>query len=391
MRWHRWWLAAGLGVACLIGGARGPWTRQASARAARIHVQVQAAATVETERVSLGQVAAVTLMPVEAGADSGQLASGDSGDMTPGWTLEQLQQVEIARVPLPGQTIRMPAGFLAVKLRQAGINPADLVLELPAGGWIEITRVLPAVPTAHPPPPSTEDRGKQWSSLLLEQLQAAIRARLQDQLGGSSAGAVRLQVNLAQVIGWDELLRGLPADVPQPGEAQPVPYTWDLGGWRPAVGPFILFASLRAGDRRVGSVTVNGDWQVERQVLVAARSLAVGQTITAADVQSRWVSGLASGEWLFTPEQAVGRVVQRPLPAGEPILATALAQAPLYEKGTPFTARVQRGQVVVEVQLRAIEAGLAGKPFRAINEATGQVLSVVVDQTGQATVLGLAG
>lgn len=89
-------------------------------------IELLESAQVSTETIQLSDVAQVESI----------------GSATDG--LEELQQlagVDVGRVPLVGQTVRIPAGYIPVKLRQARISLDRVTIEFPPSGWIAVTRV----------------------------------------------------------------------------------------------------------------------------------------------------------------------------------------------------------------------------------------------------------
>jgi Flp pilus assembly protein CpaB len=78
-------------------------------------------------------------------------------------------------------------------------------------------------------------------------------------------------------------------------------------------------------------------------VVVAARDLAVGTTLTSADVQlSLWPSQLAPRHRLATTRSAVGRRLSSPLTGGEPVTLTRLV-------GSELTAGLDADHVACSV------------------------------------------
>jgi Flp pilus assembly protein CpaB len=116
-----------------------------------------------------------------------------------------------------------------------------------------------------------------------------------------------------------------------------------------ALGAFVVVRGLAeraasAGTPQVGAVTL----------VVTARDVAAGATLTADDVTTGEVVGPAPPGALTDVAAAVGRVAVTPFLAGEAITATRLA-----EGGGKLTVSVPAGEVAVTLGVESVPDGLS--------------------------------
>lgn len=119
--------------------------------------------------------------------------------------------------------------------------------------------------------------------------------------------------------------------------------------------------------------------RVAEPVVVATRPVARGQAIEAGDVElvTRDLGGLGSGYFRST-EAVVGRIVQRPIGAGE-VVAPASAKPPtVVRRGQQVTLLATAG--VVQVRVDGVALGDAGvtERVRVRNASTGRQVEGVV-------------
>lgn len=338
--------------------------------------KVSAASTSPTPNLALGyrieliESAEVTTETVYLQDVARMEAAGPERD-----GLEQLAKVEVGRVPLVGQTIRIPAGYIPVKLRQAGVSLDRVSFEFPQSGSIVVTRVgtgtdgtatATAAITAIPSTEASPSRDDEVRAALI----AAIRARAERE--GRPSGA-SWQVTIEQMIGLERIPVG-------------AGWTWELGSWVPVPGRFTLFARLRLGaDERAYPVTVYGELRANVEVVVARSDLPTGKLLGPEDVELRLVdsSSISAMQGVLTrPEDAIGRQLRRGIAGGEPLRASLLSAPLALRRGDRFTAELRSGWVTVTVLLEAMEDGRIGSLIRSRNVDTGQVVTVRVTPDG---------
>lgn len=109
------------------------------------------------------------------------------------------------------------------------------------------------------------------------------------------------------------------------------------------------FALVRAEAERAATGSGSGG----AQVVVAARSIQAGATITEGDVVTQ-VLAQAPPAALPSVDLAVGKIAVTPFLTDEPVVLTRLTDA-----GGPLTTSVPPGHVAMSVQIQSMPVGLA--------------------------------
>jgi flagella basal body P-ring formation protein FlgA len=149
-----------------------------------------------------------------------------------------------------------------------------------------------------------------------------------------------------------------------------------------------LDVSLAPGARPIGRTTVlvrcrsEGGWAIYVPVqirlvteyLAASRPLSQGQMLGEADLtrQSGDLGDLPSGV-LLDASQAVGQVAAMPIPAGKPLTAGLLRQAPVIQAGQTVKVVSRGASFEVASEGRALSAAAEGKVVQ-VRLNTGQVV-----------------
>ncbi|MBE3576596.1 MAG: flagellar basal body P-ring formation protein FlgA [Limnochordales bacterium] len=346
-------------------------------RTVQYRVELQESARVTEERVYLRDIAQITAV---GGEDE---------------ELESLAAVEVGRVPLVGQTIRIPAGYVLVKLRQARVSLDLVSVEFPPSGSITVNRA--AADTAVAGEAAKGTAAAAATAALVERARAdlieAIRTRAEKD--GRLAGA-SWEVEIDGIIGLEtqieQLLRGaaggeLVASQTTEHEIRQRPkLSWDLGSWVPVPGRFTLFARLRSEtSAREYPVTVYGTLKVNVAVVVARSDLPAGKLLGPEDVELKPMAGdrlLSLPGVLTSLEDAYGRQLERDVAAGEPVRSSWLTAPLVFRRGDRLPVTVQNGSVRVTVLLEALEDGRVGALVRCRNADTGKVVMVRVTPEG---------
>ena len=193
-----------------------------------------------------------------------------------------------------------------------------------------------------------------------------------DHIRDAALSAARTQVSAAAELSagrLDERLR-LPA-CPAPlnaqvlsanGAALSVEVRCDVAGWK-------LFVPVSVREQ----VTV----------LVAARALTRGQSLTAADVQiqTRERSGLGLA-WIGSLEQVQGQVMQRPVTAGAVLVPALLAPARLVKRGQSVVIVGISGGFQVRAQGKALGDAASGDSVAVENLSSRRVVQGLVQPDG---------
>lgn len=117
----------------------------------------------------------------------------------------------------------------------------------------------------------------------------------------------------------------------------------------------------------------------EHHLVVAARPIARGSTLGAADVSS--VTRLlpnAPGGVLSAPEAAVGQVAMRDIPAGSVLNANQLKAPQVVRRGQSVTLSLASGPVAVRVAGTAMKDGSLGERIPVRNLNSNRVVEGVV-------------
>ncbi len=126
---------------------------------------------------------------------------------------------------------------------------------------------------------------------------------------------------------------------------------------------------------------------MEQRVVVAARALEAGRTLTAADLASirRNTAQLAANA-VPSAESIVGKVLRYNVAAGQPILENMLLQPEVIRYGQAVTL-VAEGQGVRLTALgSAMENGRTGQDILVRNVQSGKVVRGLVDAAGEVVV-----
>lgn len=122
---------------------------------------------------------------------------------------------------------------------------------------------------------------------------------------------------------------------------------------------------------------------------VCVRPLALRQTITEADVETRRVlADKMPTDTLVTRDQVIGQQAARDLKVGSIVTGKLLAPVELVRPGQLVTVLMRRGGVEIKSVARALQAGSAGQQVKVKNEATGDLFQVTLIGPQLATLSG---
>ncbi len=120
---------------------------------------------------------------------------------------------------------------------------------------------------------------------------------------------------------------------------------------------------------------------LDARIVVAARPIARGALIVAADLAVTPAQGLVLGA-LADPDQAIGMTARRSLAAGVAVRADALAAPAMVRRGDPVTLSARGRGFSVEATGAASSDGTQGQSVAAVNSATGARLRGAVSGEG---------
>ncbi len=140
----------------------------------------------------------------------------------------------------------------------------------------------------------------------------------------------------------------------------------DAGGWR-------LFVPVKV--RR------------NQTVLVLARGIAAGETLTAADISTaQRDAARIAGAVLADPNAAIGRIARRPLQAGTLLSSNDLVAQRLIKRGDNVALVSRRGSVEVRIAGRAMGDAGENERISVENLSSRRIVQGTVDARGDVIV-----
>lgn len=163
----------------------------------------------------------------------------------------------------------------------------------------------------------------------------------------------------------------------------------------PACGTPLQASSAAAPVRGALTVTVRcagpSPWNLyvpvriaqQREVLVAARSLARGAALVEGDLRRQPLDTAAlSYGWYDDTAQALGKTLRRPLAAGSVLTPEALESARVVRRGELVTLLGRAGGIEVRAQGKALADGGEGDSITVENGSSRRVVQGVVRGAG---------
>lgn len=158
-----------------------------------------------------------------------------------------------------------------------------------------------------------------------------------------------------------------------------------------------LEAFLAPGAREFGNTTVGvrcsgaEPWtiyvtatvHVMGEVVVSARSVARGATLTPADLTTRRLDLAALPPGAATSlAQVEGKLLKRPVAPGTVLTSAMFASKPLVRRGETVTLLARAGGLDVRVGAEALASGAAGERIRVRNASSRRVVEAIVIGAG---------
>jgi flagellar basal body P-ring formation protein FlgA len=143
---------------------------------------------------------------------------------------------------------------------------------------------------------------------------------------------------------------------------------------------------VRCPDTGGWSIYVPVMVESDAKLVVARRSLARGEMPSSADIElvMKRVPGLPT-QYLSQLSDTGGRRLRRPVAAGEPIPADALAAAVLVERGQQVTLVAAGAGIAVRANAVALDAGAFGDRVRVRNLVSGRIVEGSIQADGTVT------
>jgi flagella basal body P-ring formation protein FlgA len=143
------------------------------------------------------------------------------------------------------------------------------------------------------------------------------------------------------------------------------------------------------GTRRSVPIWARVAMSCSREVLIAVRDLAAGQTVTAADVRLETIEVDP-----FAPsaaarlEDIVGKAVRSRVLTGRPVPVSLLSATPVVHRGEDVDVTVFSGQAQLKLAGKAQRQGRTGDVIPVRNPASGRMFQARVDGRGHVVVGG---
>jgi len=288
-------------------------------------VRVRDRSEVKADQILLGAIAQI---------------DGDDAGM-----VRTLEGLVIARSPLPGKSRSLDAAMLIGRLRQSGIDPERLDLQVPSE--IILTRAALTIERAE-----------------IEQI---VRRFLQQQLAGTPGGATAVKdVRVPEAVVVPQGPLTTHVNVPKNSELSgSVPLQVTFG-----VGPDF--------ERRIW-VTVS----LERRVkaVVARRPLGRFKPLEAEDLDVKAID-LADlpADWIEDPEAAIGKLTRRALDSGTVLRPDLLEFAALVKRGDRVRIIAESAGMRISAFGQAKQKGSQGELIPVVNLDSNKVVHArVVD------------
>jgi flagella basal body P-ring formation protein FlgA len=272
----------------------------------------------------------------------GTIAHIDGGDPA---LVRQLETLSLGRSPLPGKTRTLEAAAVLSRLRQAGIDPERIELQLPPEAVISREAV-------------TIERA---------QIEALVQRFVQQQTAGTAGGSVvvkDIRVSESVTVPSGPLTTRVSA-----------PRNSELAGTVPLQ---VSFAVEPDFERRIW-VTVNLERRVD--VVVARRPLGRFKPLEAEDIEIRALelSGLPADR-IEDPEAVIGKRTRRAVDSGTVLRPDLLEAAPVIKRGDRVRIIAESAGLRISAFGQSKQKGAPGELIPVVNLDSNKVVHArVVD------------
>jgi flagella basal body P-ring formation protein FlgA len=257
---------------------------------------------------------------------------------------ERVRKVKVGRAPLPKQALTLTAASLRVALRKASLLGAEVVV---AEGESVIT---------------TESQ-----TYLLQNLLPLIRT---DVLRATGEVPANVQVDPSPAF---EKMLVLPKGKVTVQLRPPMSGRYD--------GSVLYVTDLSVDGRKVKSLPMRVTVRIERPVVVSTRRLERGEKFDEGNVEIRRLSTGVNADSVTLMSQVVGKPTSRVVFPGTSLRFQDIADPPLIKRGQEVTCRGRKGNVEIEVMVKALEDGKLGRVIRVQNTGSQKLLKArVVDE-----------
>jgi len=259
--------------------------------------------------------------------------AGDAGD------------VQLARAPAPGRSISLDPDFVRNAAAREGLHWAN------AGGVLRVT------------------------------VERAARTVSTSEITAMVEEALFVETGHAFAVNLSNLRQDLYAPLDTLGGPELISFDHDAGSnlFRAQIAPY------PGGE----TLTVSGRAQRVADVPVLNRTIARGDTITAADVD--WVrlpESQVRGEIILAQDSLIGMAAKRALSPDRPVRSYDVEPPVVVERGELVSLVYEVGPLTLSAQARALENGGEGQFIRFVNLQSNRTVEARVEGPGRASVLG---
>jgi len=265
---------------------------------------------------------------------------------------ERVQKVVVGRAPLPDHTYRLGAQTLRVALRKAGYSEVDVQV---ADGESVV---------------STETQKYPLSNIL-----PALRADIL-----KSTGEAPANVEVVPSASFEKTLV-LPQGKVTTRLRPPVSGRYD--------GSVLYVVDLMVDGRKLKTMPMRVTVRIERPVVVVTHRVDRGETFDEGKSEIQKLSSGVGSDSVTLLSQALGKTSARAIFPGTPLRFQDIADPPLIKRGQEVNCRGRKGNVEIEVTVKAMEDGKLGRVIRVQNTGSQKLLKArVVDETTVEAVAG---
>ncbi len=153
------------------------------------------------------------------------------------------------------------------------------------------------------------------------------------------------------------------------------------------IAPGRVAVRISCAGEQPWNIYVTGRIRALRQVVVTARPMGRGETITASDLMllDQELDQLRRG-YFTEPAEVIGKVVKRPIPGNRVVESRAIAMPRLIKRGEMVQIVAENQTVRVQMEGVALSDGALGDRIQVRNRRSGRVVSAVVNGSGQVDV-----
>jgi flagella basal body P-ring formation protein FlgA len=265
---------------------------------------------------------------------------------------ERIRKVPVGRAPLPERPLTLNAMMIRVALRRAGINEAEALVEdgesvvTTASQVYEIQNLLPLIRT--------------------------------DILRATGEAPANVKVDPSTSFEKSVLL---PSGKVTSNLRPPVSGLYD--------GSVLYVVDLSVDGRKLKTIPLRVTVRIERPAVVVTHRVERGEKFEDSKLEIQRLTSGVSSDSVTVMSQALGKTAARAIFPGTALRFQDIADPPMIKRGQEVTCRGHKGNVDIEVQVKALEDGKMGCVIRVENTGSQKILKArVVDETTVEAVAG---